>query len=94
MQPEISNKLRNLWTAILPIAISALFFGLLLAFGDYVRQYTATQSYRRRMSQQWVQMDTRAALIRRFEYGAAGGAIIGLLITIRNRANQTGGHDF
>jgi hypothetical protein len=72
------------------ILVPALVLGLIFAFRDYVRQYTATFEFDRAVARGWVQLDTWDWMRRRFVLGACAGAAFGLIYKIqwnlRNRA--------
>ena len=75
---------------LLIILVPALALGLVFAFRDYVRQYTATFEFDRAVARGWVQLDTWDWMRRRFVLGACAGAAFGLIYKIqwnlRNRA--------
>jgi hypothetical protein len=71
------------------ILVPAIVLGLVFAFRDYVRQYTATTQFDRAVAQGWVKLDTWDWFQRRFVLGACAGAAFGLLYKIqRNLRNR------
>ena len=72
------------------ILVLAVVLGLVLALGDYVRQYTAYSQFGRAVARGIVKLDTWDWFRRRFVHGACVGAAFGLLYMIqrnlRNRA--------
>ena len=72
------------WVKLVSIIfVPALVLGLVFAFGDYVRQYTATLQFDRAVAQGWVKLYTCDWLRRRFVLGACAGAAFGLLYKIQ-----------
>jgi hypothetical protein len=65
------------------ILVPAIVLGLIFAFGDYVRQYTASMQFDRAVAQGWVKLDTWDWMRRRFVQGACAGAAFGLLYKIQ-----------
>jgi hypothetical protein len=65
------------------ILVPAIVLGLVFAFGDYVRQYTATMQFDRAVARGWVELDTWHYMWRRFVLGACAGAAFGLLYKIQ-----------
>ena len=71
--------LKPVWIILVP----ALGLGLIFAFGDYVRQYTAYLEFDRAVARGWVELDRWDWMRRRFVLGACTGAAFGLLYKIQ-----------
>jgi hypothetical protein len=83
MDNDGDNSKRGLvlW-GIQMIVSCALVIGLVWAFGDDFRQFTARSWRGRRNSGDTVWHDTGAKIVRRFAMGACGGAAFGAFIVI------------
>jgi len=69
---------------ILVVLFCVVVWGGLFAFGDYFRQFTAKTSFSRRLASDTVQHDTSSTITRRFVLGGTGGAVLGILLVIRD----------
>ena len=66
------------------VAFCALVAGGMLAFYDYVEQFSLLRPYRRERAQRAVDRDTRSALLRRFAIGAGCVALLGIYFVARD----------
>jgi fatty acid desaturase len=75
------------------IVWSAVIWGTVLAVGSYLGAIAPKSEWMRKVFMGDVRADTFQAFARRFVLGAAGGAVIGVLLAIRDLRGSKGSGD-